>query len=56
MTHGGMAQDFSMRYPPRFRPGNFGSIDADPPAGHAYTEAKLSKIAEEMLVDIERKP
>jgi DNA gyrase subunit A len=49
-----MAQDFSMRYPLVFGQGNFGSVDADPPAAMRYTEAKLSKIAEEMLVDIEK--
>jgi len=49
-----MAQDFSMRYPLIFGQGNFGSIDGDPPAAMRYTEAKLSKIAEEMLYDIEK--
>jgi len=49
-----MAQDFSMRYPLVFGQGNFGSVDADPPAAMRYTEAKLAKIAEEMLIDIEK--
>ncbi len=49
-----LAQDFSMRYPLVFGQGNFGSIDADPPAAMRYTEAKLARIAEEMLVDIEK--
>jgi DNA gyrase subunit A len=49
-----MAQDFSMRYPLVFGQGNFGSVDDDPPAAMRYTEARLSKIAEEMLVDIEK--
>ena len=49
-----MAQDFSMRYPLVDGQGNFGSMDNDPPAAMRYTEARLSRIAEEMLVDIER--
>jgi DNA gyrase subunit A len=49
-----MAQDFSLRYPLVDGQGNFGSIDNDPPAAMRYTEARFSKIAEEMLVDIER--
>jgi DNA gyrase subunit A len=49
-----MAQDFSMRYPLVDGQGNFGSMDNDPPAAMRYTEARLSKIAEEMLVDIEK--
>jgi DNA gyrase subunit A len=49
-----MAQDFSLRYPLVDGQGNFGSIDDDPPAAMRYTEARLSKIAEEMLVDIEK--
>lgn len=49
-----MAQDFSMRYPLVKGQGNFGSIDGDPPAAMRYTEVKLAKIAEEMLVDIEK--
>jgi DNA gyrase subunit A len=49
-----MAQDFSLRYPLIDGQGNFGSIDNDPPAAMRYTEARLSEIAEEMLVDIEK--
>lgn len=49
-----MAQDFSMRYPLVFGQGNFGSIDRDPPGAMRYTEARMSSIAEEMLVDIEK--
>jgi DNA gyrase subunit A len=49
-----MAQDFSLRYPLVDGQGNFGSIDNDPPAAMRYTEARLSRIAEEMLVDIEK--
>lgn len=49
-----MAQDFSMRHPLVDGQGNFGSIDADPPASMRYTEARLAAIAEEMLVDIDR--
>jgi len=49
-----MAQNFSMRYPLITGQGNFGSVDGDPPAAMRYTEAKLSKIAEEMLYDIEK--
>jgi DNA gyrase subunit A len=49
-----MAQDFSMRYPLVKGQGNFGSIDGDPAAAMRYTEVKLAKIAEEMLVDIEK--
>jgi DNA gyrase subunit A len=49
-----MAQDFSMRYPLIDGQGNFGSIDNDPPAAMRYTEARLSKIATEMLVDIDK--
>lgn len=48
-----MSQDFTMRYQLVHGQGNFGSIDRDPPAAMRYTEAKLSKIAEEMLADIE---
>ncbi len=48
-----MSQNFTMRYPIVHGQGNFGSIDRDPPAAMRYTEAKLSKIAEEMLADIE---
>jgi len=49
-----MAQDFSLRYTLVAGQGNFGSIDNDPPAAMRYTEARLSHIAEEMLVDIEK--
>ncbi len=49
-----MAQDFSLRYPLIKGQGNFGSIDGDSAAAMRYTEAKLSKIAEEMLHDIEK--
>lgn len=49
-----MAQDWSMRYPLVDGQGNFGSIDGDPPAAMRYTEARLRKIAEELLVDLEK--
>lgn len=49
-----LAQEFSMRYPLIKGQGNFGSIDGDPPASMRYTEVKLNKIAEEMLLDIEK--
>jgi DNA gyrase subunit A len=49
-----MAQDFSLRYPLIEGQGNWGSIDGDSPAAMRYTEARLSKIASEMLVDIEK--
>ncbi|MFZ3199555.1 MAG: DNA gyrase subunit A [Candidatus Acidiferrales bacterium] len=49
-----MAQDFNMRYPLVDGQGNFGSVDGDPPAAMRYTEARLSKIAEETLADIEK--
>src|SRR3989338_8958982 len=49
-----LAQDFSMRYPLIRGQGNFGSVDGDPPAAMRYTEVKLTKIAEEMLLDIEK--
>jgi len=49
-----MAQDFSMRYMLVDGQGNFGSVDNDPPAAMRYTEARLTKIAEEMLVDIDK--
>jgi len=49
-----LAQDFSMRYPLIKGQGNFGSVDGDPPAAMRYTEVKLSKISDEMLVDIEK--
>lgn len=49
-----LAQDWSMRYPLIDGQGNFGSIDADPPAAMRYTEARLRKIAEEMLADLDK--
>lgn len=49
-----MAQDFSMRYPLIDGQGNFGSIDRDPPAAMRYTEARMSKIAQELVRDIEK--
>jgi DNA gyrase subunit A len=49
-----LAQDFSMRYPLVDGHGNFGSVDGDPPAAYRYTEARLDKIAQEMLRDIEK--
>lgn len=49
-----MAQDFSMRYVLIDGQGNFGSVDNDPPAAMRYTEARLSSIAHEMLVDIDK--
>ncbi|MBU2616422.1 MAG: DNA gyrase subunit A [Nanoarchaeota archaeon] len=49
-----MAQDFSLRYPLVYGQGNFGSIDGDPPAAYRYTEAKLMKISEELLQDIDK--
>ena len=47
-----MAQDWAMRYPLVKGQGNFGSMDGDPPAAHRYTEAKMDRLAEELLVDI----
>ena len=49
-----LAQDFSMRAPLIDGHGNFGSIDGDPPAAYRYTEARMSRISEEMLRDIEK--
>ncbi|MBE6993928.1 MAG: DNA gyrase subunit A [Ruminococcaceae bacterium] len=49
-----MAQDFSLRYPLIDGHGNFGSVDGDPPAAYRYTEARMSKIAEELMTDIEK--
>ncbi len=49
-----LAQDWSMRYPLIDGQGNFGSIDADPPAAMRYTEARLRKLAEEMLADLDK--
>jgi DNA gyrase subunit A len=49
-----MAQDFNMRYPLVNGQGNYGSVDGDPPAAMRYTEARLTKLAEEMLADIDK--
>ena len=49
-----LAQDFSMRYPLVDGHGNFGSVDGDPPAAYRYTEARMAKIANEMMRDIEK--
>ncbi len=49
-----MAQDWSLRYPFVDGQGNYGSIDGDPPAAMRYTEARLRRIAEEMMVDIDK--
>ena len=49
-----MAQDFSMRYPLIDGQGNFGWVDGDPPAAMRYTEARLARIAHEMLADIDK--
>lgn len=49
-----LAQDFSLRYPVVKPQGNFGSVDGDPPAAMRYTEAKMSRIGEEMLTDIQK--
>ena len=49
-----LGQDFSLRYPVVAPQGNFGSIDGDPPAAMRYTEARMSRIGEEMLVDIQK--
>ncbi len=49
-----MSQDFSMRYPLIEGQGNFGSIDGDPPAAMRYTEARLTRLAVEMLEDIDK--
>ena len=49
-----LAQDFSMRYPLIDGHGNFGSVDGDPPAAYRYTEARMARIADEMLRDIEK--
>ena len=51
-----LAQDFSMRYMLVDGHGNFGSVDGDPPAAYRYTEARLSRISNEMLRDIEKEP
>ncbi|MCG2721913.1 MAG: DNA gyrase subunit A [Thermodesulfovibrionales bacterium] len=49
-----LAQDFNMRYPLVDGQGNFGSVDGDPAAAYRYTEARLAKIAEELLADIDK--
>ena len=49
-----LAQDFSMRYMLVEGHGNFGSVDGDPPAAYRYTEARMSKISNEMLRDIDK--
>ncbi|WP_041077886.1 DNA gyrase subunit A [Thermotoga caldifontis] len=49
-----LAQPFTMRYPLIIGQGNFGSVDRDPPAAMRYTEAKLSRLAEEMLEDLDK--
>ena len=49
-----LAQDFNMRYPLIDGQGNFGSIDGDPPAAYRYTEARLAKLSEEILADIDK--
>jgi DNA gyrase subunit A len=50
-----LAQNFSLRYPLVTGQGNFGSVDGDPPAAYRYTEAKMEKLSEELLQDIEKK-
>jgi DNA gyrase subunit A len=49
-----MAQDFAMRYPIVDGQGNFGSVDGDPPAAMRYTEVRMSKLAHEMLTDLDK--
>lgn len=49
-----LAQDFSLRYPLVDGHGNFGSVDGDPPAAYRYTEARMAKLAANMLSDIEK--
>src|SRR3954464_8179593 len=51
-----MVQDFSLRYPLVDGQGNFGSVDGDPAAAYRYTEARLTRIATEMLADIDKNP
>jgi len=51
-----MAQDFTMRYPLIDGQGNFGSVDGDSPAAIRYTETRLTKLAEEMLEELEKDP
>ncbi len=54
MTMVRLAQDWSMRYPLVEGQGNFGSVDGDPPAAMRYTEARLQKIAEDLLMDLDK--
>src|SRR4051812_35483228 len=49
-----MVQDFSLRHPLIDGQGNFGSVDGDPPAAYRYTEARLARIADELLSDIDK--
>jgi DNA gyrase subunit A len=49
-----LAQEWSMRYPPIFGQGNFGSVDGDPPAADRYTEAKLAQVAMPLLEDLDK--
>ncbi|MGH7238660.1 MAG: DNA gyrase subunit A, partial [Candidatus Saccharimonadales bacterium] len=49
-----LAQDWSMRYPLVNGQGNFGSMDGDPPAAMRYTEAKMARLADELLADIDK--
>ncbi|HEX2792408.1 MAG TPA: DNA gyrase subunit A [Candidatus Paceibacterota bacterium] len=49
-----LAQDFSTRYPLVMGQGNFGSIDGDPPAAYRYTEAKMSRLSDELLKDLDK--
>src|SRR6202158_3099452 len=49
-----LAQDFNMRYPLIDGQGNFGSVDGDPPAAMRYTEARLARVSEEILADLEK--
>jgi DNA gyrase subunit A len=49
-----LAQDWSMRYPPIFGQGNFGSVDGDPPAADRYTEAKLAQVSTALLEDLDK--
>ncbi|MBE7024598.1 MAG: DNA gyrase subunit A [Ruminococcaceae bacterium] len=49
-----LAQDFSLRYPLIDGQGNFGSVDGDPPAAYRYTEARMARLAQEMVADIEK--
>ncbi len=49
-----LAQPFSMRYPLVEGHGNFGNVDGDPPAAYRYTEARMARLADEMLADIDK--